>query len=146
MLVTECALGQEKMTADEAQNCANLADNSLSQLRAVAGLCNAGQFDAATHHLPLHERTIYGDATDQAILRFSESLGEVSELRRCWGVKYELAFNSKNKFMIKAFNLRHPDGLSLALPLHVSAIFEPTDMQVTPPCSNLDRQLTVAVF
>lgn len=122
------------MTADEAQNsmavnnCTNSSDNSLGQLRAVTALCNAGQFDAATIHLPLHERIIHGDATDQAILRFSESLGEVSELRRCWGVKYELAFNSKNKYMIKAFNLRHPDGLSLALPPHVTAIFEPTDM------------------
>ena len=65
----------------------------------------------------------HGEATDQAILRFSESLGEVAELRRCWQVKYELAFNSKNKYMIKAFGLRHPDGLSLAMPGHIKGLF-----------------------
>jgi sodium/potassium-transporting ATPase subunit alpha len=103
-------------------------NNSLSQLRAVAGLCNAGSFDAATMRLPLHERVIHGDATDQAILRFSEGLGEVAELRRCWKVKYELAFNSKNKYMIKAFCLTHPDGLSLALPSDIGSIFAPGDV------------------
>lgn len=134
MTVTECSIGTEEMTADQARDSmvvnfrVNPANNSVSQLRAVAGLCNAGHFDAATMNLPLHERIVHGDATDQAILRFSESLGDVAELRRCWNVKYELAFNSKNKYMIKAFGLVHADGLSVALPTDIASAFEPSDM------------------
>ncbi len=103
-------------------------NNAIDQLRAVAGLCNAGQFDAATMRPPLHEWVIHGDATDQAVLRFSESLGPVDELKRLWQTKYELAFNSKNKYMIRALGLAHPDGLDLALPEEAAAAFQPGDM------------------
>jgi sodium/potassium-transporting ATPase subunit alpha len=122
------------MTADQAKDAmaankeSNPKNNSISQLRALAGLCNAGSFDASTMKLPLNERLIHGDATDQAILRFSESLGEVAELRRWWNTKYELAFNSKNKYMIKAFTLAHQSGLSLALPSDTASVFGPGDV------------------
>jgi len=86
------------MTPEEA-NESLLADtnNSVSQLRSLAGLCNAGEFDAATSHLPLIERKIAGDATDQAVLRLSETFGPVRDLQRMWKKTFELAFNSKNK-------------------------------------------------
>lgn len=91
-------------------------NNHINQLRVVAGLCNAGEFDVATQHLPLSERKINGDATDQAILRFSESLGAVSDIRRMWKKTFELAFNSNNKFMIRVLALTDQDGLNVALP------------------------------
>jgi sodium/potassium-transporting ATPase subunit alpha len=122
------------MTAEQAKEVmaankqSNPKNNSISQLRALAGLCNAGSFDASTMNLPLHERIIHGDATDQAILRFSESLGEVAELRRWWNTKYELAFNSKNKYMIKAFTLAHQSGVALALPSDTASVFGPGDV------------------
>ncbi len=134
MIVTECCIGTKKMTADEARDAAVLnrqvapGNNSLDQLRAVAGLCNAGQFDVATMDRPIHDRVVHGDATDQSILRFSETLGPVSELRRDWQTKYQLAFNSKNKFMIQALGLVHPSGLAQALPADTAAIFQPNDM------------------
>ncbi|KAK2001547.1 Na,H/K antiporter P-type ATPase [Colletotrichum falcatum] len=137
MVVTECAIGTKTMSAETARDTLTLhkhntpSNNSLEQLRAMAGLCNAGQFDAATIRLPLHERVIHGDATDQAILRFSESLGPVNELRRCWQTKYELAFNSKNKYMIRVLGMSHPDGLSLALPSDTASVFQPGDVLLT---------------
>jgi sodium/potassium-transporting ATPase subunit alpha len=97
--------------------------NSISQLRALAGLCNSGEFDAATYGFPLHERKINGDATDQAILRFSESLGLVSEIRSLWKKTFELAFNSKNKYMIRTFELVNEEGLDIALPSTEAATF-----------------------
>ena len=106
----------------------NPANNSVDQLRTIAALCNDGHFDAATMNLPIPERIVHGDATDQAILRFTESLGDVADVRRCWRVKYELAFNSKNKYMIKAFGMAHPDGPALALPNGIAAAFEMGDM------------------
>ena len=87
----------------------------VDQLRAIAGLCNSGEFDAASIDLPLLERKINGDATDQAILRFSEGLGPVSELRSLWKKHYEIAFNSKNKFMIRTSSLVKREGLTIAL-------------------------------
>jgi len=101
--------------------------NAVDQLRAVAGLCNSGEFDAATNHLPLHERKINGDATDQAVLRFSESLGPVSELRRMWKKTFELAFNSKNKYMIRTLQLVEKKGLDVALPSTEAASFRSED-------------------
>lgn len=58
--------------------------HAISQLRSCAGLCNAGEFDAATSHLPLALRKLAGDATDQAVLRLSESFGPVHELQLLW--------------------------------------------------------------
>lgn len=98
--------------------------NVVDQLRVVAGLCNAGEFDVASAHLPLNKRKINGDATDQATLRFSESLGSVSELRRMWKKNFELAFNSNNKFMIRVLALAEPEGLNLALPAQEAQGFD----------------------
>ncbi|KAK4645784.1 hypothetical protein QC761_204620 [Podospora bellae-mahoneyi] len=139
MVVTDCALGGKEMTVDGILDVAiaerltdgDMASNSIDQLRSVAGLCNAGEFDAATRSLPISERKIHGDATDQAILRFAEGLGPVSELKRCWATKFNLAFNSKNKFMIRVLGYTHPDGLSLALPTGTASVFEPGDMLLT---------------
>ncbi|KAM0326228.1 hypothetical protein ACHAQA_006825 [Verticillium albo-atrum] len=137
MTVIDCALGSERMSVKQAHDALALnqnpsgTNNAIDQLRTLAGLCNAAEFDAATRRLPLEQRVIYGDATDQAILRFSEALSSVTELRRCWQTKYELAFNSKNKFMIKAFGMVHPDGRSFALPSDTAAVFEPADILLT---------------
>lgn len=150
MVVTDYFVGGQVMSADGAcdtlvadRNTAQeLASNAIEQLRTVAGLCNAGEFDAATNHLPVALRKVHGDATDQAILHFAEGLGPITELKRCWTTKFNLAFNSKNKFMIRVFGMTHPDGLSLALPIGIAAVFEPGDMLLTikgAPENLLDR-------
>jgi sodium/potassium-transporting ATPase subunit alpha len=105
--------------------------SGIHQLRAMSGLCNAAEFDAAALNLPLHERPIFGDATDQAILRLSETLGSVANLRQMWKRTYELAFNSKNKFMIRTFTLNESSGLGLALSPAESINFRPEDILLT---------------
>jgi sodium/potassium-transporting ATPase subunit alpha len=136
MVVTDCAVGLQAMGADRARDvlvaervkATDRGGNAIDQLRSITGLCNAGEFDAASQHLPLATRKIHGDATDQAILRFAESLGSVSELKRFWATKFNLAFNSKNKFMIRVLGSTNPEGLNFALPRGTAAIFEPGDM------------------
>ncbi|KAF2867853.1 hypothetical protein BDV95DRAFT_163675 [Massariosphaeria phaeospora] len=76
-------------------------EDVIDQVRILGSLCNSGEFDAASMHLPLFERKINGDATDQAVLRLSESLGSVMELKKQWKKMFEVAFNSKNKFMVR---------------------------------------------
>ncbi len=116
MFATECSLGIATSTPELAKEDMTRKETRAShQLRAVAGLCNAADFDSETLSLPLSERRIFGDATDQAALRFSESLGPVSELRQAWKVAFELAFDSKHKFMAKAFTLAEARGLEMCL-------------------------------
>lgn len=104
MTVTDYAVQMTTSTLDATgAHTANILENHiLQQIRAIAGLCNAGEFDDHdSAQIPLSERKIFGDATDQAMLRFSEGLGSVAELRSFWKTLYTLSFDSKNKFMIK---------------------------------------------
>jgi sodium/potassium-transporting ATPase subunit alpha len=114
MVVTDIYAAGEEYTPEAARDLVSImhSDDSVTaldkkrqdvmeELRLLAGLCNSGEFDAATMHLPIPERKINGDATDQAVLRLAESLGSVAELRRNWKKVFEIAFNSKNKFMIR---------------------------------------------
>ena len=124
MSVTECCVGTRKMNPETTRWSmiemrrrpdGDGSRNPVNQLRAIAGLCNSGEFDATSPEVPLPERKINGDATDQAILRFSESLGPVSELRSLWKKHFEVAFNSKNKFMLRTLSLVQHEGLAMAL-------------------------------
>ncbi|KAL1647738.1 hypothetical protein SLS58_002539 [Diplodia intermedia] len=110
MRVTDCLVGCDALTATEAVGkvqlsrvAVNITEPSLGckQLAIVGSVCNAGEFDASTMAKPLSERKINGDATDTAVLRFSEGLSPVHETRQKWRNVYRVAFNSKNKFMIQ---------------------------------------------
>jgi sodium/potassium-transporting ATPase subunit alpha len=114
MVVTDIYAAGEEYTPDAARDLmavmrsennvaapAKKREDVINRIRILAGVCNSGEFDAATMHLPIAERKVNGDATDQALLRLSESLGSVSELRRDWKKVFEIAFNSKNKFMVR---------------------------------------------
>lgn len=153
MYVTECCIGLESMSHTQARDemlrhyAESEASNSIAQLRTIAGLCNAGEFDAATAHQPIHERKIIGDATDQAVLRFSESLGKVTELRRMWKKTFELAFNSKNKYMIRTMQLVQPEGLALSLSTKERASFESSDTYVSTCIAYVEQYvLTTVVY
>lgn len=134
MYVTECSVGTHSMKPEAARDemvsqlREKTGSNAISQMRLIAGLCNAGEFDAATNSLPLHDRKIHGDATDQAVLRFSESLGPVSDLKSYWRKNFEIAFNSKNKYMIRTLSLVDIEGLKFALPATEASTFSDKDM------------------
>lgn len=129
---------------------AGIVTTGVGQLRALSALCNAAEYDATgdtifpeatttildQRHLreryglsreqvpPNRGRRIHGDATDQAVLRFSESLGSTSKVRQGWKQTYELAFSSKNKYMIRAFTLLRDDLLSVTLPEREASEFQ----------------------
>lgn len=102
----------------------------LKQIQAITGLCNSADFDTDSQSTPLIDRHIFGDATDQAALRFSESLGSISELRAHWSLVFELAFDSKNKFMARAFTISEPNGFATCLPAREAENFKPGSMYV----------------
>jgi sodium/potassium-transporting ATPase subunit alpha len=131
MFVTEVLAGSAEIRAEDVLNKQHTEKdanvNTIQQLRAIAGLCNAGEFDAATVNLPLDRRIINGDATDQAVLRFSESLGAVNELKQMWRKSFEIAFNSKNKYMIRTLSIVEKEGLEFALSPAEAAGFNDED-------------------
>lgn len=137
MFVTDYSLctdaGSPSLTMEHvAQNNGSV----IQQLRAVSGLCNGAEFDTESTGLG-SERRIFGDATDQATLRFSEALGSVTELRRHWKTYFELAFDSKNKFMIKAFTSANAQGLTMCLSAAEARDFKSGNMYVPLPSSFL---------
>ncbi|KAG1848307.1 hypothetical protein DFJ58DRAFT_796452 [Suillus subalutaceus] len=75
-------------------------------LHQIARICNGAQFDATTNHLPVQDRTIKGDPTDTALLRFSEVLSipelgvNASTLQQDYHKKFEIPFNANNKWML----------------------------------------------
>lgn len=122
MFVTGCSIATTTMTPEEArhkivmhQDDTDTVGNAADQLRVLAGLCNSAEFDITTSHLSLNERKINGDATGKAVLRFSESLGETAYLHCLWKKEFELAFNSKNKFMIRTYSLLEAEALKYSV-------------------------------
>ncbi|KAL2865013.1 cation-translocating P-type ATPase [Aspergillus lucknowensis] len=111
MFVTDCFSGGEEYPSEEVRermvhgpNTSEGPNESIGLIRAVGGLCNAAEFDVTTLDRPLHAVKLFGDPTDQAILRLSQSLGPVSELRGQWEKHFEIPFNSKNKFMVRVMS------------------------------------------
>ncbi|KAI8985775.1 E1-E2 ATPase-domain-containing protein [Trametes punicea] len=93
---------KERFSAAETCN----APLALRALHMVSRLCNGAKFDSASARLPLDERQIKGDATDSAILRFSEGLFVPSigistpSLLGSYEKTFEIPFNSRNKWML----------------------------------------------
>jgi sodium/potassium-transporting ATPase subunit alpha len=154
MTVTDCVIGKSALTANAAigiMELANASTNSdtsyevqrgtLSELAIAAGVCNAAEFDATTLNQPLELRKILGDATDQAILRFAESLQSVSDLRYEWRNVFRLPFNSKNKFMLTVVQPAHI-GLTDKIPevpdplVHMTLLVKGAPDILLPRCTN----------
>lgn len=129
MFVTDWAIGNKVYGASSMKDkdCGKVDDkrSAIQQLRAISGLCNAAEFDAASSHQPLAERRIFGDATDQAILRFSERFGSVTAIRQEWKSVFELGFDSKRKFMIKAATSANASNIGTGISSLESANFLP---------------------
>lgn len=117
MTVSDCVVASEAMSANAAKGIVELNSGqkparlvaALATMAEMSGICNAGEFDASTSHLPPADRKVHGDATDQAILRFAEALVSVSFTREKWLRMFRVAFNSKNKFMIQVIKATHAD-------------------------------------
>jgi sodium/potassium-transporting ATPase subunit alpha len=78
-------------------------DATYHQLHKALVLCNGATFDATSAHLPISERQVNGDATDGAALRFVESVGPASMIRKAHAQIFQIPFNSKNKWMLTMF-------------------------------------------
>ncbi len=71
---------------------------NVRQLAAIAGICNGASFLQSDLDKPVELRTVDGDATDSAILRFAELLAPIHKMSEPWDELYKVNFNSKTKF------------------------------------------------
>ncbi|KAI7889874.1 uncharacterized protein EV154DRAFT_603696 [Mucor mucedo] len=111
MFVSDACISAEEFTSDSIRGMFSspnkTTNDMLPQFRQVqfaAALCNGSSFDSSTSHLEVSQRTVFGDATDSAILRFAESIDPtnytVDTIRADTEKIFEIPFNSKNKWMM----------------------------------------------
>lgn len=74
---------------------------ALQALHIIASICNDAKFLPGNENLPISDRPINGDATDAAILKYSEQFRSLFPSLHDYTTIFTMAFNSKNKFMAK---------------------------------------------
>ncbi|KAI8908995.1 calcium ATPase transmembrane domain M-containing protein [Gorgonomyces haynaldii] len=72
----------------------------LESVFMVSKVCCDAKFSGSDND-PIQDRPVQGDATDAAVLRFSEYMSQHTETLEPYRVLFSLAFNSKNKYMAK---------------------------------------------
>jgi sodium/potassium-transporting ATPase subunit alpha len=89
-------------TAEKAEELfrADKSRKALVELHKVAILCNDATFDPSTMHAPIAQRLVQGNSTDAAVLRFAESLKLGKEIQEAHPRRFQIPFNSKNKWML----------------------------------------------
>lgn len=119
MEVVSCTVGTSSVTLPEAidisRDESHRHNKALTQLQVSTAICNAASFDPTTIDTDVNDRIIIGDATDQACLKFSEQLGSVQCSRDSWEKRFDLAFNSKNKFMLRLFSASSEKSFAAAV-------------------------------
>jgi sodium/potassium-transporting ATPase subunit alpha len=78
---------------------------AISALYRGSLLCNDSFFDPASLSQPINERAVHGNATDAAVLRFAEAIKPAGNLSREYERVFQIAFNSKNKWMLTLHKL-----------------------------------------
>ena len=79
---------------------------AMKPLLTIARLCNEARFDDTGLSLAIEDRTIKGNATDAAVLRFAESMSFPSidftsaTVLSSYKKVFEIPFNSQNKWML----------------------------------------------
>ncbi|KAG6819695.1 hypothetical protein H0H93_009489 [Arthromyces matolae] len=107
MSVMSAGLVDETFTSQEFRD-AHISDKSgdraaLAHLHRAAVLCNGATFEGDSDDLPVEERPVNGDATDGAILRFTESFGGAASIRISNPQLFQIPFNSRNKWMLTLY-------------------------------------------
>lgn len=102
MTVTSVGFLDESISAAEATT--RIQDgnkvDALTKLHRAARLCVDASFDPLSMDLPIPERLTQGNATDGAVLRFSEAAIPNSGVQETYRQVAQLPFNSKNKYML----------------------------------------------
>jgi sodium/potassium-transporting ATPase subunit alpha len=104
MVVTSVGFVDEQLTVTEALSSIEAGKDSraLKELHRAAALCNDATFDPLSMDRPILDREVQGNATDGAVLKFAEiaHVDSTKTLADAHPRKYQIPFNSKNKWML----------------------------------------------
>ena len=108
MSVVSVSFLDEHQNAEEVTSrlASDTTSKALEELHKAAVLCNDAQFEPTTLHLPIAERSVQGNATDAAVLRFAEAGRSGREIHDASPCVFRIPFNSKNKWMLTLHGTR----------------------------------------
>uniref|UniRef100_A0A8C7HHS3 Sodium/potassium-transporting ATPase subunit alpha n=1 Tax=Oncorhynchus kisutch TaxID=8019 RepID=A0A8C7HHS3_ONCKI len=103
-------------TEDQSGQSFDQSSETWRSLARVAGLCNRAIFKPNQESLPIPRRIVVGDASETALLKFTElAIGNMMEYRERFKKVVEVPFNSTNKFQLSVHELEDPMDLRYLL-------------------------------
>ncbi|XP_012664948.1 potassium-transporting ATPase alpha chain 2 [Otolemur garnettii] len=114
MTVAHLWFDNQIFVADTSEDHSNqLFDQSSrtwASLSKIITLCNRAEFKPGQESVPIMKKTVVGDASETALLKFSEViLGDVMEIRKRNRKVAEIPFNSTNKFQLSIHETEDPN-------------------------------------
>ncbi|XP_012415002.1 LOW QUALITY PROTEIN: potassium-transporting ATPase alpha chain 2-like [Trichechus manatus latirostris] len=86
------------------------SSGTWTSLSKIITLCNRAEFKPGQENVPIMKKTVIGDASETALLKFSEViLGDVMEIRKRNRKVAEIPFNSTNKFQLSIHETDDPN-------------------------------------
>uniref|UniRef100_G3RT56 Sodium/potassium-transporting ATPase subunit alpha n=1 Tax=Gorilla gorilla gorilla TaxID=9595 RepID=G3RT56_GORGO len=87
------------------------SSRTWASLSKIITLCNRAEFKPGQENVPIMKKAVIGDASETALLKFSEViLGDVMEIRKRNRKVAEIPFNSTNKFQLSIHETDDPHG------------------------------------
>uniref|UniRef100_A0A2K5YEL0 Sodium/potassium-transporting ATPase subunit alpha n=1 Tax=Mandrillus leucophaeus TaxID=9568 RepID=A0A2K5YEL0_MANLE len=85
------------------------SSRTWASLSKIITLCNRAEFKPGQENVPIMKKAVIGDASETALLKFSEViLGDVMEIRKRNRKVAEIPFNSTNKFQLSIHETDDP--------------------------------------
>ncbi|XP_012578634.1 PREDICTED: potassium-transporting ATPase alpha chain 2 isoform X1 [Condylura cristata] len=86
------------------------SSGTWTSLSKIITLCNRAEFKSGQESVPIMKKVVVGDASETALLKFSEViLGDVMEIRKRNRKVAEIPFNSTNKFQLSIHETDDPN-------------------------------------
>ncbi|XP_075419713.1 potassium-transporting ATPase alpha chain 2-like [Tenrec ecaudatus] len=86
------------------------SSRTWTSLAKIIALCNRAEFKPGQQSVPIMKKTVVGDASETALLKFSEIiLGDVMDIRKRNHKVAEIPFNSTNKFQLSIHETDDPN-------------------------------------
>ncbi|ELK29258.1 Potassium-transporting ATPase alpha chain 2, partial [Myotis davidii] len=94
---------------DQLKQTFDQSSGTWASLSKIIALCNRAEFRPGQERVPIMKRVVVGDASETALLKFSEVvLGDVMEIRKRNHKVAEIPFNSTNKFQLSIHKTDDP--------------------------------------
>uniref|UniRef100_A0A669BWI1 Sodium/potassium-transporting ATPase subunit alpha n=1 Tax=Oreochromis niloticus TaxID=8128 RepID=A0A669BWI1_ORENI len=103
-------------TEDQSGQSFDQSSETWRSLARVAALCNRAIFKPDQEGIPIPKRIVVGDASETALLKFTElTVGNTMDYRNRFKKIVEVPFNSTNKFQLSIHELEDPLDLRYLL-------------------------------